>query len=281
MAALAVLPATSTGAATDAASPREILEELRHSLETRRVVGDLVRFEGTMLAGYSVEAGDPGGPIVRPLDVGTGDSPGAHAVPSREYLLAGFPVAGLLRSDPLYGLEPCAARPIAGRATRCVRVLPKDEHRPGYTLWVDVAAGVLLGATVHDPGGAPLEFMQYTRIRVEEQPPVPEHARGPEVVSPEAGTLPRWLPPGFVPVAAGRNGVGRVMHFSDGVTGFSVFVTPLENPSAGTGESVRGASVVVDRMVRGAAGRDHLVTIAGEIPLPTARRILLGIRVVP
>lgn len=273
-----LLPFAMTRAVADPPSPRETLEMLHGALETHRVVGDMVRFEGTVLAGFAVGTGVDGRTFIRPLDSPADGDLAADVVVSREYLLPRFPAAGLLRSARWYGLEACRARSIAGRMGRCVRVVPRDEHRPGYSLWVDVSSGVLLGVTVHGPDGMPLEFMQYTRIRAEQRLPAPETGPDRRAGSADGGFLPRWLPPGFVAVAAARSGEGRVTRFSDGVTGFSVFVDPLEDPSAVTGESARGAAVVVDRVVRAADGQDHLITIAGEIPLPTARRIVHGVR---
>lgn len=274
-----LLPVTLMPAVAAEMAPRESLEVLRASFAEQRVVGDMVRFDGMSLAGFVVDTAADAKSRIRALDDDADESAAAAEAGSRESLLARFPASGLLHNEAFYGFETCTSRSIAGRSGRCVRITPKDEHRPGYTLWMDRSMGVLLGVIVHDPDGKPLEFLQYTRIRVEPR----TSAFAPEPVgviasADDAGSPPRWLPPGFVVAARERTADGRVTHFSDGVTGFSVFVVPCDDPSTQTGESLRGASVVVDRVVRTADGRDHLITVAGEIPLPTARRVLLGIR---
>jgi len=69
-----------------------------------------------------------------------------------------------------------------------------------------------------------------------------------------------------------RKPVNTLM-YTDGLATFSVFVEELPSGEA-TGVGVRnGATIAVSERVRGANGGHALVTLVGELPEQTARRI--------
>ncbi len=275
----AFAPAVSAGEA----SSRPTIEALESSLQRRSTSGDVVRFDGESLQSFAVASrpaatvGDAG-PIVRALDIADGQEPFDAQGTVSVARLGTFPVTALLKADRWYGFENCPPRTIAGRNARCARVVPKDPHRLGYTLWVDAEQDALLGFVIHETSGATLEYVQFSRVIVDLTERPLSNTPDVQTTIAVAQEVPRWTPDGFVLQSNERSDREHVMRFSDGVAGFSIFVTPVADSATTTGESRWGASAIVDRIVRGGDGRDFLVTLAGEIPMATARRILLGVQ---
>lgn len=68
----------------------------------------------------------------------------------------------------------------------------------------------------------------------------------------------------------------RTLRFSDGLAAFSVFIEPMPESGAGSIVSRAGATVALTHRAAGDNG-DHLVTVIGEVPVATARRIAAGV----
>lgn len=186
---------------------------------------------------------------------------------------------------------------VAARPAMRLNVTPHDHDRFGYRLWLDEATGVLLRAELHDSEGTNLEIFQFTSLRLGEdvadadlEPATdgtvvrrlsqPASAKDNQPSSP--GWSARWVPQGFRLTSADtRQTHGRATHvdtlvFSDGLAAFSVFVEAMPESGASNIVSRNGATVVLTHLAAGAAG-DHLVTVVGEVPVATARRIAGGI----
>ncbi|MCU5785310.1 MucB/RseB C-terminal domain-containing protein [Alloalcanivorax marinus] len=182
---------------------------------------------------------------------------------------------------------------VAGRATTRMRVAPLDNHRYGYRLWLDNESHLLLKSEMVDPGGLALERVEFVTLDLQpgldrgdfELPkviaeralePVPgNHA---DRVHVNAG----WLPGGFRAadsdwrrVPAERQPVAA-QSYSDGLATFTVFVENLDNGVVEEGVSRIGPTVAISRSVA-AADRRYLLTLVGEIPQPTAERIMQGL----
>ena len=176
-----------------------------------------------------------------------------------------------------------------------LRVEPRHQDRFGYWLWLDEETGLLLASELKDAAGVNLEIFQFTALRLGDRVAeadlrpaldgaVVHRLPPPAAQRPEAAPTwqARWVPPGFeLAVAAVRRppdqprGVSTLV-FSDGLAAFSVFVEAMPEAGAGTLLSRNGATVVVTRSAVGDDG-DHLVTVVGEVPIATARRIAAGI----
>ncbi len=179
---------------------------------------------------------------------------------------------------------------VAGRATTRMRVAPLDNHRYGYRLWLDNESHLLLKSEMVDPGGLALERVEFVTLDLQpgldrsdfELPkviaeralePVPgSHA---DRVHVKAG----WLPGGFRAadsdwrrVTAERQPVAA-QSYSDGLATFTVFVENLDNGVVEEGVSRIGPTVAISRSM-GVADRRYLLTLVGEIPQPTAERIM-------
>ena len=184
---------------------------------------------------------------------------------------------------------------VAGRSATHLQVIPRDQDRLGYRLWLDDATGLLLQSELRDPSRTNLEIFQFTSLLVGDEVD-PE-----SLVSTTQGALIRqlaiaadhpeppgsawhagWVPAGFELTSANTHRLAddphelSVMTFSDGLAAFSVFVEAMPETGAGHVMSRSGATVALTHMAASARG-NHLVTVVGEVPVSTARRIAAGI----
>ncbi len=184
---------------------------------------------------------------------------------------------------------------IAGRRAVHIKVCPWDEDRFGHRLWLDHATGLLLRSELHDAQGDNLEVFQFASLVIGEG--IPESALEPEpgeawVHEPltaqsseaRAPAVPirwhaGWVPDGFVMADAevcdlrGSGEAVTTMMWSDGLAAFHVFVESTPDGNASDLVSRDGATVVVTHVVRPPQMDQHLVTVVGEVPTRTARRI--------
>ena len=93
-----------------------------------------------------------------------------------------------------------------------------------------------------------------------------------------------WVPGGFAMASwdirrtpSKLKSINTLM-YSDGLAAFSVFIEAM--PPAGAGQMVsrQGATVAVTNLVEGPADERHLVTVVGEVPTETARRVANSVR---
>jgi sigma-E factor negative regulatory protein RseB len=216
---------------------------------------------------------------------------------------AGAFVRDFSRVSGRYRLSVIGEDRVAGRPAVQLSIEPRDRHRYGYRLWLDQASRLLLRSELVDADGARLEFFQFTQIRIGpevdaaalEPETAPGHpnrqltlasARPSVTVASDVGWMPGWLPAGFARVTAARHpdaGNPRQplarMLYSDGLADVSVFVEagrPTREAAAQTVESRDGATIAITRPIPGdvrSSGDQHLVTVVGEVPAETARRI--------
>lgn len=191
---------------------------------------------------------------------------------------------------------------VAGRSAVGLEVIPRDAERFGYRLWLDAETGLLLRSELRDADGAKLEIFVFTTLRVGDhvatadlEPATDGDLVWHRLVEPgepqaaETSSLTwrtRWVPPGFSmtgvdsfqPDAHHSGGARRVrtLRFSDGLAAFSVFIEPMPEDGAGSIVSRAGATVALTDRTTGASG-DHLVTVIGEVPVATARRIAASV----
>ena len=171
----------------------------------------------------------------------------------------------------------------------CVSVLltPRDDLRYGYVLWADANTGMLLRARTVGEKGETLEQFTFTQLQIG---PVardkvrPKHAArnwriedaaaAPADLS-QAGWIVNTDIPGFRKIDEVRRKlresllVGQVV-YSDGLAAVSVFIEPLgaRRELTRTGLSNLGAINIYTREVA-----NHLVTVVGETPAASVRRI--------
>ncbi|MGH8180893.1 MAG: MucB/RseB C-terminal domain-containing protein, partial [Steroidobacteraceae bacterium] len=174
-------------------------------------------------------------------------------------------------------------------------VMPRDQYRYGYRLWIDDSTAMPLKTQLCDPQGNVIEQVVFASLRI--RPHIPDSAFRPAVSTtgfqwlrndsaalketvPQSDTV--WnadrLPPGFhMTVRAAQTmpgSTGPVDHlvFTDGLASVSVFVETHVVTTSGQApvvESARvGSSYAFSTVVDG-----HKVTAVGEVPQETVRFI--------
>jgi sigma-E factor negative regulatory protein RseB len=181
---------------------------------------------------------------------------------------------------------------VAGRACQRVSLQPKDNYRYGYELCADQATGMLLRSITLGEANLPVEQFTFTQLEVGAVPPeavAPQHATEAWRVE-EASVRPANLEaegwrvdaelPGFHKIVEvkrvlrEREPVGQLV-YSDGLAAVSVFI----EPAGGRRESLRldAASIGgINIFVREV--EDHIVTVVGEAPAASVRRIADHVR---
>ena len=176
---------------------------------------------------------------------------------------------------------------IAGYDCVSVKLTPRDDLRYGYVLWADANSGMLLRARTVNEKGETIEQFTFTQLQIG---PVardkvrPKHAArnwrvedaaaAPADLS-EAGWTVNPDLPGFRKIDEVRRRlresqlVGQVV-YSDGLAAVSIFIEPLaeRREVMRTGMSNLGAFNIYTREVA-----NHLVTVVGETPAASVRRI--------
>lgn len=176
---------------------------------------------------------------------------------------------------------------VAGYECQAILLLPKDDLRYGYELWADVATGMLLKAVTVDKNRNALEQFTFTQLAIG---PVPlSEVRPPQAASSwhieDADVMPLDLKatgwsvspdlPGFKKVVEVKRRIHESRQvdqvvFSDGLAAVSVFIelAPRGGKRQRMGLSSLGAINIYTREVA-----DHVVTVVGEAPAISVRRI--------
>jgi sigma-E factor negative regulatory protein RseB len=184
--------------------------------------------------------------------------------------------------------SPLSAR-VMGRIARLVIVVPRDEFRYGYRLWLDHESAMPLKSELCDAQGHAVEQIVFADLKLPEtiaddqlrpaistagfrwvrQETLPAIIQGPSgwtVVNPPQGfrlTITR------VQRIAGSQAPVRHLVFSDGLASVSVFIEPRSPSIAEPAGLARvGSSYAFSMEVA-----DHRVTAVGEVPATTVRAI--------
>lgn len=190
-----------------------------------------------------------------------------------------------------YRLSLAGQDRIAGRAAKIVRVIPKDQHRFGYDLWLDEKTALLLRSDLVRHDGTVLERLQFAQIDTDVNPPIddfePQQAHhhvakhldesvAGAVDTDVATWLPAWLPSGFAQVNSERSSDEAKAHiatvmYTDGLAAVSVFVDQINLDSGALQRQWGATSAVVRTLV--VQGTPYRITVVGEVPMVTAQRI--------
>ena len=182
-----------------------------------------------------------------------------------------------------YSLVLAGKSRVAGRTTQEILVMPKDHHRYGHKLWLDTETGLLLRSDLLGKQDKVLERYQFATIEIGKRLPFSEfdasgrgHRIAPHLESSAAGEttdwLPRWVPEGFLRTGQNQSGEQSSVMYTDGLSAFSIFVESASDEPMPDMTNRWGATsaVVVNRVDRGQLFR---ITLVGELPLKTAKRI--------
>lgn len=203
-------------------------------------------------------------------------------------VLPEFPAEALAEARQRYVFEVGKQGRIAGHKGRRINILPKDEYRYGYELWLQEDSGLLLRWVLYDSARQPLAKLMFTDLQVGEQVDHSElgtmAAAGTTVVGaaaaasglkreqPPRADLPQGMPPGFRLAAhTGQADPGQAQHliFSDGLATVSVYLEPLtDGAKVNQGLSRMGTTNAWTH-----TGTHYQVTAIGEVPAVTVKKL--------
>ena len=212
----------------------------------------------------------------------------------------------LAQLKQIYHLQLAGRDRVAGWPTQILEMVPKDQYRYGFRLWLSRDNGLLLRSDLIGEQGQVVEQVMYTQLTIMKQVPPPgvpdlntwqvsELDAGQSQGAETAAVL--WtvqqLPSGFKLVQAsslpatglnpadtdGNEQQARVQHliFSDGMTSVSVFVEQRAPES----NVLRGVSRMGAVNAFGQSIKGFHVTVMGEVPLVTVRQIAQSIVQLP
>jgi sigma-E factor negative regulatory protein RseB len=294
--------------------PTKWLERMNHALTTLNYDGTFAHWEGGKVEMLRIIHRVADGTVSERLEsldgsgrefIRTGSSltcylPDKHVVlvertPAKVSLLSGFPAINE-RTARFYDIKEIARMRFNRRGTHLITVMPRDQYRYGYRLWIDDSTAMPLKTQLCDAHGDVIEQIVFANLKVRSH--IPDSAFRPGIAtagfqwlrndsSPlkaaESGNGTVWsadrLPPGFrmtvraAQVMPGSPGPVDHLVFTDGLASVSVFVetthiemTPGQTPVM---ESARvGSSYAFSTVVDG-----HKVTAVGEVPAQTVRFI--------
>ncbi|MBV1881432.1 MAG: MucB/RseB C-terminal domain-containing protein [Pseudomonadales bacterium] len=184
---------------------------------------------------------------------------------------------------------------IAGRKAQRLRLIPKDENRYGYILWLDKESGLVLKSVLLNQENKPLEIFQYTELQVgltldlEEFQQVGNSPHSLGLKKGRAGNDPplewqvNWLPSGYKQsnvkirrISSAQVDIQTLM-YSDGLNAFTLFFEPNESIESLPPVTRKGPTVAISRKID-EGGDSVLVTIVGELPEVAAQHILNSIQ---
>jgi sigma-E factor negative regulatory protein RseB len=187
---------------------------------------------------------------------------------------------------------------IVGRETQQIIIVPKDQYRYGYRLWVDSETGLLLKTVMVGEDNRALEQVMFTSLslpaRISDADLAPAVTgrefswREGEPLNIDASDYEGrwkvgWIPAGFTLVAHGKhwlpNSQVPVEHlaYSDGLGSVSIFIERI----IGVHRShLRGFSSMGAVNAYGTTQALHYLTVVGEVPHTTVERMGKSIRYV-
>lgn len=208
-----------------------------------------------------------------------------------------LPLGDARKATESYEFRVASEDRIAGRPSRRVDVMPKDEYRYGYSLWLEAQSALLLQWKLKGTRGETLAQLTFTDLKMgSEVDPNELRARsvsGPasELASGGSGGVlavhfnPRWvpaeLPPGFrlasYRVQPDANGsTSEHLVYSDGIAAVSIYVErAASGDEPAEGLSHLGTTHAFTRSLDGV-----LVTTVGDVPAATVKIIAESVRTV-
>lgn len=187
-----------------------------------------------------------------------------------------------------YNAVPMGGARIMDRTTVHVRLIPKDQDRYGYSLWLDRESGMLLRMLTVNQEGEPLEQVQLTALEITSElnseleqvtelnlPPLVNDVH--RAVGVQHDWQTNYLPRGFSLIRGNHHrlpitGIAADYYlYSDGLTRVSVYVS--EDPEAAANLRYDGLESLYSHSFA-----DYSVTVVGRLPMATLQRIATSVR---
>jgi sigma-E factor negative regulatory protein RseB len=306
--------------AASADEPAKWLERMNHALTTLNYEGTFAhwqdgrvemlriihRVQNGVVSERLVSLDGSGREFIRTGSRLTCYLPDKHIVlversPPKGALLGGFPAINA-ETARFYDIKEVGRMRVDARDTRLITVMPRDQYRYGYRLWIDDRTAMPLKTQLCDANGRVIEQVAFANLSLPAH--IPDSAFQPQIstdgfkwlredsrpvtaASPSHGLgwLAARLPPGFHMAARAAQTLpgspAPVDHlvYTDGLASVSVFVethaeaTPAGTPLVQTAHV--GSSYAFSTVVDG-----HKVTAVGEVPPQTVRFIADSVRAV-
>lgn len=182
---------------------------------------------------------------------------------------------------------------VADKLARVIRVVPKDELRYQYELWIDEETHLLLRSDLLDREHNLIEQFKVIQSSVDEQlryivEPIKSLIL-PALIQPNTQNLlpkpdwqPAWIPTGFRLVSTGQQRLSETIFnepverllYSDGLFSFTIY--QVENNGVIFNEQFwrQGKTTIYSQTIG-----DKDIVIVGEIPIISARHIVQELRV--
>ncbi|HBV75664.1 MULTISPECIES: sigma-E factor regulatory protein RseB [Vibrio] len=248
----------------------------RHAIENEQNLAHLVYLSGpvreVILRGNEVSYIEPG---LDPFSIRSGQ------------MVA--PLIPMINSDidklsNLYDFVKIGRSREAGTACQVVRVVPKDGQRYSYIVWIDERTKLPLRADLVERNGEILEQYRTISYAVSDHiatildglnsAKLPDVLTLPKPQEAEADWTVAWVPDGFEPNSLNRyrmSVTGNVVEsqlYSDGLFNFSVYVSDIKSSNSKIQVYRQGRRTLQTFVKDG-----HEVSVIGDIPPPTAKRI--------
>ncbi|WP_462320695.1 MucB/RseB C-terminal domain-containing protein [Halochromatium sp.] len=296
-------------------SPIDLLSQMSRALSELEYEGTLVYLNGhelsTLRIAHRIEGGEAhesllalSGPIravARSHQSVICVLPDAHAISlPRHGGSASTLHAGVLDADrlrPHYLVQGLGQSRVAGRDTRVIGIIPRDDLRYGYRFFVDEETGLPLKTDLMDSSATPIEQVMFTeityldRVSDEIEAQAPKSVGGPSAAQASSPVVTvdssPWrfseLPAGYrvvagdppEPDADGTEGTRRWFMVSDGLSVVSVYIEPDQ------GQGLAGHKRVGALNAAGRSLDGHQVTAVGEAPQQTVQAIAAAVKMQP
>ncbi|TCP12279.1 MucB/RseB-like sigma(E) regulatory protein [Bisgaardia hudsonensis] len=179
---------------------------------------------------------------------------------------------------------------VADRIVRTIRVLPKDDFRYQYLVFIDEENSLLLRSDVLDREGNLLEQFRVVNLNMDNNltalfsyfnqihfPPLLEDSTKQNLSDISFNWTPTWLPEGFrlvnKSIISDNNNQIETLLYSDGLFSFNLYVSNGLIPNETEKALQQGALTIYTN-----SQNNKELTFIGQLPISTARRILQDIR---
>ncbi|EAQ31161.1 MucB/RseB C-terminal domain-containing protein [Idiomarina baltica] len=178
---------------------------------------------------------------------------------------------------------------VLDRKAQHIRLISKHDNRFGFSVWVDRDSGMPLKVMMINEDGIPVEQVQMTSLALRQDPsPLLEELKRlsmPPLIQVTTNSQqmqrslrPLWHPEGFKLVeqkhhqlAVDNTPVDHYL-FTDGLTEYSVYIAPRDAEQTGA------MSVVGSQNLYTEPRNDVIITVVGQIPIQTAKRIVAEVQ---
>ncbi len=187
-----------------------------------------------------------------------------------------------------YDFIPLGKNRVAGRFVDTIRIVPKDDFRYQYLVFVDEENGLLLRGDMLDRDGKLLDQFRVVTLYIDDSlkgltnylnkvsmPPLLNETQN-AVLS--LDWEPGWLPQGFESVRRSQDLFdGEIIDsslFSDGLFTFTLYVTKAESQQPNQDKTWKQGEFTLYSEVIG----DKEITFIGQLPITTAKRIVQEVK---